>query len=891
MNDAFPSLFDLRSSHVQLLSEQRKGKPFDELAPEVTSFVVRARQTGAVLDAEEQRVAAQGLIDYWLTRLDRAAVPFDDATLVDFDESLAPELPDDKCPYVGLEAFREKDRANFYGRADTLARALQILRERRFLAVIGPSGSGKSSIVLGGVLPMLKEGAIEGSRNWHYENPLAPGSASGRHLLATAGSDAKLVMVVDQFEELFTLVDDASSRVKFAKRLVEVHKNGGVVIVTIREDYLPRLGALPDLQELFRGGDLRATPLTASELREAIEKPAERINLKFESGLVDLLVNDVVGEPAALPLLQFTLWRLWTKRRRNRLVLETYREVGGGRSALARAADEAYNDLKIVQNQDTMRRILLRMVRPGAHSETTSSRVPVDALLRLGDDPARVQAVLDKLLAARLVRLTNARVEVAHEALIRNWPKLVEWIEQKRAAMTELHRFEALADEWVRLGRVSGFLNEKQLEEAEEWLRSDEAKEIGVKESLPALVASSRARIEGQKKRLRFTIALVVILVTAMSVAQTYSVIRLGLDNEKLKKAEARAQLEAEKAKQEAENARREREIATDAKRIAANAGFVTDQFVADVPDEPQARMLAAVDDLGLKSASRPVRLGASIGAEGATSACCVVYGRRGERYLFAMHLAAEPGATIYQPAPVDGGTQPIGKVARVGKDPAYSGSLVLLDPGIEVDATFPKSGAIRGLARKVRRGDRVRAVGRGSGLSEGRVLAVRENDIVTTIDSQPGDSGAPVVNSKNELVGVIFGGSDAISAVLPIRPLLYELEGTLEKPEGRCCRRTSTAGRDCTAQAFSSARRGYTRGMKTAVSIPDEVFEKVERLARRARKSRSEVFSAALREYVARHAPDEVTDSLNRVCDQIAEQNDPFVRAAARRVLEKTEW
>jgi energy-coupling factor transporter ATP-binding protein EcfA2 len=789
MNDAFPSLFDLRSNHVQLLAEQRKGTPFEALAAEVASFVVRARQTGAVLDADEQRTAAQGLIDYWLTRLDRAAVPFDDATLVDFDESLAPELPDEKCPFVGLEAFREKDRANFFGRADTLERALQILREHRFLAVIGPSGSGKSSIVLGGILPMLKEGAIEGSREWHYETPFAPGSASGRHLVAAGGNDAKLVMVVDQFEELFTLVDDAASRLAFAKRLVEIHRNGGVVIVTIREDYLPRLGALPELQELFRGGDLRATPLSAGELREAIEKPAERINLKFESGLVDLLLSDVVGEPAALPLLQFTLWRLWTKRRRNRITLETYREVGGGRLALARAADEVYNDLKIVQNQDTMRRILLRMVRPGAHSETTSSRVPVDALLRLGDDPARVQAVLDKLLAARLVRRTNARVEVAHEALIRNWPKLVEWIEEKKSAMTELRRFESLADEWVRFGRESGFLDEKQLEEAEEWLRSDEVKEIGVKDSLPELVAASRVQIHDQKKRIRFAISLVTILVALMSLAQTYSIIRLGLDNEKLQKAqddakknEAWALREAEKAKKEAENARQQREIATDATRIAASAGFVAEPVVDPSP-VPEVRNIAAVEDLGLKAWSRPIRLGSSIGAEGAASACCLVYGRKGERYLFAMHLAAQPGAAILQPAPVDGGTQSIGTVARVGKDPAYSGILVQLDPAIEIDAAFPGAGAIRGIAKKVRRGDRVRAVGRGSGLSEGRVLAVRGNDIVTTIDSQPGDSGAPVVNSRNELVGVIFGGSNTISSVLPIQPLLDELEVTFEKP------------------------------------------------------------------------------------------------------------
>ncbi|MGZ5451126.1 MAG: nSTAND1 domain-containing NTPase [Thermoanaerobaculia bacterium] len=757
MNDAFPSLFDLRSTHVQLLAEQRKGTPFESLAPDVTSFVVRARQTGAVLDAEEQRIAAQGLIDYWLTRLDPVAVPFDDATLAEFDESLAPELPDDKCPYVGLEAFREKDRANFFGRADCLERAMQLVREKRFLAVIGPSGSGKSSIVLGGVLPMLKEGAIEGSRDWHYETAI--GARSSSPPPARAGSPRSTVVVVDQFEELFTLVDDASARVAFAKRLVDVHKHGGVVIVTIREDYLPRLGALPELQELFRGGDLRATPLSASELREAIEKPAERINLKFESGLVDLLVSDVVGEPAALPLLQFTLWRLWTKRRRNRITLETYREVGGGRSALARAADEVFSDLKIVQNQDTMRRILLRLVRPGAHSETTSSRVPIDALLRLGDDPARVQAVLDRLLAARLVRCANDRVEVAHEALIRNWPKLVEWIEQKKSAMTELRRFEALADEWVRFGRESGFLDERQLEEAEEWLRSDEAKDIGVKDSLPALVAASRERIDGEKKRVRFAISIVTILVATLLVAQTISVILLGRQIDRYKEEKKRA--DAATTNYELVNS------TLDEVKVAPVEPTTT-------RDEPVLVPIVLTSVLE----QRPIPIGASIGVKGAVSACCLVLGQKGERYLLATHLDAQPGDRVYQPAPADGGSSAIGTVERIGQ----SVSLVRLDPGIDVQTSIGESGPIRA-ARHVRLGDQVRVIGRGSGLARGTIAAVRDGDYLTTIDVQPGDSGAPVLNVKNQLVGIVYGGTGGLSSVLPIEPLLREMNVRLAPP------------------------------------------------------------------------------------------------------------
>lgn len=784
---AFPSLFDLRSTHVQLLSEQRKGKPFDAIEPEVLSFVVKARQTGAVLDAEEQRIAAQGLIDYWLTRLDHTAVPFDDATLVDFDESLAPEIPDDKCPYVGLEAFREKDRRNFFGRADTLARAMQIVRDTRFLAVIGPSGSGKSSIILGGVLPMLKDGAIEGSRDWRYEAPLAPGNASGRYLAATSGGDdANTVMVIDQFEELFTLVDDAASRAAFANRLVDLHKNGGVVLVTIREDYLPRLGAFPELQELFRAGDLRATPLSAAELRDAIEKPAECIGLKFESGLVDKLVNDVVGEPAALPLLQFTLWRLWTKRRRNRLTLDMYGEVGGGRLALARAADEVYNDLKLVQNQDTMRRILLRLVRPGAHSETTSSRVSVETLLQIGDDPSRVQAVLDKLLAARLVRQTNDRIEVAHEALIRNWPKLVEWIEQKKAALTELHRFEALADEWVRFGKESGFLDEKQVAEAEDWLQCDEAKEIGVRGALPDLVAASRARLNHEKRIARAWQS-----VTSLMTVAVIALLAVGFVYQRTAKHELRAKVEELTATQRTLLARTnaletQKKAYEELLSVIGSNAPVSEHATPNHTPEPRVRILAKPNDLGLAKPTRVIRPGTSIGVGRPVSACCLVYGKDGKRYLLAMHLGGEVGATVFQPAPADGKGEPIGRIARVGKDAYRSGSLIELEPNVEFDMTFPQAQAqIAGIGEKLRRSDAIRAVGRGSGLSLGRVLAVRGGeDIITTIDSEPGDSGAPVVNEKNELVGVIATSSKSISAVLPIEPLLEELEVTLEKPK-----------------------------------------------------------------------------------------------------------
>ena len=851
VQNAFPTIFELRSSHSQLLAQQRQGTAPAELVPQVSSFVVRAKQTGAFLDVEEQRVAAQGLIDYWLTRLDRAAVPFDDATLVDFDESLAPELPDDRCPYVGLEAFREKDRTNFFGRAETVDKALSMLAQHRFLAAIGPSGSGKSSIILSGVLPALKDAHPD----WRFAPVFCPGSepvknleaavAAANALTTEATSDAPLVVVVDQFEELFTLTEDVKARGAFVEKIVSVVQENGVVVVTMREDSVPRLAAHPELQKLFKEGDLRATPMSAAELREAIEKPAERINLKFESGLVDTLVNDVVGEPAALPLLQFTLYRLWTKRRRNRITRQAYADVGGGRSALERAAEEVYEDLKIVENRDTMRRILLRMVRPGIDAETTRSRVKVTDLLRIGDDPARVQTVLDKLVASRLVRRSegetaqDAQVEVAHESLIRNWPRFVGWLDEKRSGLKELHRFEVLADEWAHFDRNSGFLDEGQLGDARRWLESDEAKEIGVKQSLRELVEESAQRIAAQKRREQLAKGLVTLLTLfiiaglalALVVQRMRGKERLEqqakiVEAERLadearrnadiarERAAADARLAAaeaarnaekkystelqaalDKATKTAEELRRKvdelsatRKELAEEKQESAEAEKAVQQVLqgyappvtSPVPVVESFRTLATAESLGLRKAARPIRAGVSLNGG---SACCLVRDKSGERYLLTVGFAAgeQEGALVYQPGQADGGNDPIGTVARLGKRRYMSGGLVRLDKGMEVDSSIPQFGPIRGVAtNKLRPGDQLRCVGRGSGLTVGKVVAIRENDIVTTIESEGGDAGGPVVNSRNELVGLLYAGQKDVSFVLPIGPILDELGVTL---------------------------------------------------------------------------------------------------------------
>ena len=505
----FPSLASLRAAHTELLRRHREQGSEPTVLAEIEQLMQRGHATGAILDNEDDRWTAQGLLDYWSSVLYRAGqVEPPEATLVEFDAALAPDLDDELCPYLGLEAFRAENQHLFFGRQRLLDRLLKHLATHRFLVVVGSSGSGKSSVVLGGVLPRLVAGALPGSEEWVYYAPLVPGSqplaalarrlkpdqvetadwvpqqvkafqADPFHLLklvtsaenegagrTEAAGRQPVVLFVDQFEEVFTLCRDEAVRQALVQNLinfVQDRQTQNRLILTMRTDFESQFVRIPELLELFEASHIRTMALEATELREAITKPAALVGLKFEEGLVDELLGDVLGEPAALPLLQFTLLKLWDHRERNRVTWEAYRRLGGGRLALAKSADEFYHGL-IPEEQVTMRRVLLQMVRPGEGLEVTSRRIPQSALYQTGEAKDRVERVLDKLIRARLVRLTegqrpgDAQVEVAHEALIRNWPQLVDWLEDERVALRQRLRLSAAAEQWKTKKRDSSTL-------------------------------------------------------------------------------------------------------------------------------------------------------------------------------------------------------------------------------------------------------------------------------------------------------------------------------------------------------------------------------------------------------------------------------------------------
>jgi WD40 repeat protein len=489
------SAADVIARHRQLLERVPSNASIaDDVLGELDAFIHWVYARGVWIAAEADRRICQSIIDYWSAVLYRAGWEPEDLLLQDFDPSRAPELPDDACPYVGLDAFDQRQADRFFGRRQLVDTLLHQLTQTPVLGVVGPSGSGKSSVVRAGLLPALRRGAIRGSENWRILGPIVPSDApldALAHLFAVeaetlrgdphrlvelASSDAHdpLVLIIDQFEELYVrhldgvvrLSDDARTLIQALVALVQSPDVTAHVVLTLRSDFESYIELTPDFAPLFRAGQVVVPGLAPAELREAIEKPAAQIGLLFEDGIVDDILRGVVAEPTALPLLQFTLLKLWESRDRNRITWRVYNNViadafdtaahRGPRWVLKHAADKLYYQDLLPEEQSTLQYILLRLVRPAEGSEFVSARVSRQELYH-GGGPAsdRVGRVLDKLIAARLVRQTpdDQFVEVAHEALVRNWPLLNDWLAEERERLRDRIHLTAAAQAWLKCGR------------------------------------------------------------------------------------------------------------------------------------------------------------------------------------------------------------------------------------------------------------------------------------------------------------------------------------------------------------------------------------------------------------------------------------------------------
>jgi WD40 repeat protein/class 3 adenylate cyclase len=419
-------------------------------------------------------------------------------------------------PYKGLRAFQETDAPDFFGREALIERLLMRMNEdvplTRFLAVVGPSGSGKSSVVRAGLVPMLRKGAVlgvegvpgvkgvpglTGSDRWLVvemlpgAHPLEevealllsvavnpPESLIGqlredeRGLLRAVkrvlprDETIELVLVIDQFEEVFTLVEDEPARVHFLESLhaaVTDPRSRVRVIVTLRADFFDRPLLYPDPGELMRQRTNVVLPLSGEELERAIVEPARRVGVTLEAELLAAMIKDVGEQPGSLPLLQYALTELFERRSGRTMAVEAYNATGGVSGALTRRADEIYEGLG-AEEQEGARQLFLRLITLGEGAEDTRRRVRRAELASIYRNTSVLDRVIDmygryRLLTFDMDPVTKGpTVEVAHEALIRTWGKLREWLAESRSDLQVQRHLMAASGEWEGAGKDASFL-------------------------------------------------------------------------------------------------------------------------------------------------------------------------------------------------------------------------------------------------------------------------------------------------------------------------------------------------------------------------------------------------------------------------------------------------
>jgi len=439
-------------------------------------------------------------------------------------------------PFKGLQYFDEVDCDLFFGRELLTAKLMDRLQEARFLSVIiGASGSGKSSLVRAGLIPALKK---KQSADWqiHVITPTAhpletlateltrgfesvtvtatliddliqdPRSLS--LFLARGSSKKHNLLVIDQFEELFTLCRDEFEREAFIDNLLTAlhqSKDTFTLVLTLRADFYAHLAQYPELREAVAKHQEYIGPMSMEELRRAIEEPARLGHWAFEPGLVDLILRDVGDEPGALPLLSHALLETWKRRAGHTLTLQGYADAGGVHGAIAHTAERVYQSLS-AEEQRIARDIFLRLTELGEGTEDTRRRASFNELMSDIEATDEVRKVLNVLADARLVTLSEETAEVAHEALIREWPTLRVWLNQDREGLQIHRRLTEASHEWQLLERDEGVLYRgAQLAQGREWSALHpnvlNASEKGFLEASNAWEQNQIAEREAQQRR------------------------------------------------------------------------------------------------------------------------------------------------------------------------------------------------------------------------------------------------------------------------------------------------------------------------------------------------------------------------------------------------------
>ncbi|MFC5059404.1 XRE family transcriptional regulator [Saccharothrix xinjiangensis] len=416
---------------------------------------------------------------------------------------------DEACPpYVGLTAYGTEDAEWFFGRDDLLDELGRRIAARRFVAVFGASGAGKSSLLRAGLVPRV-EGRVAVT---------TPGELGVRAELLDLSVD---LLIVDQFEEVFTLCPDADQRAAFVDALLTAPCR---VVVGVRADFYGHCAQHPVLAATITNGQLLLGPMGPEELRQVIMRPAVKASCTVETALVSRLIADATGQPGVLPLMSHALLETWRRRRGKALTLAGYEAAGGIQHAIAQTAERTFTSLER-QQRELARQVFLRLTALGDGTEDTKRRLP---RAELDADPD-LDVVLDRLAHARLLTLDRDRVEIAHEALIRSWPRLRGWLAEDREGLRTMRRLTEAAATWVSLGRDPDALYRgTRLDSALEWTRRDGVRTSAQERDFLAesLQARDRERHVAHRRtrRLRQLVALLAVLLVCAGSAVFYAI-------------------------------------------------------------------------------------------------------------------------------------------------------------------------------------------------------------------------------------------------------------------------------------------------------------------------------------------------------------------------------